>query len=162
MKKRVGFYIFLILTVFVMIAIFCFSSQNDQDSSNTSGSVIGNILQSVDENFKSASKEIQAEIIGSYQNIIRKIAHFTIFTALGFCCLGTFYFTEFKRHNKILGAAVVGLIYAFFDEVHQIFVPGRGPALKDVIIDFSGVLFGIIILSGIIFIIKMLFNKQQA
>ena len=34
------------------------------------------------------------------------------------------------------------LLYAFSDEIHQSFVPTRGPALRDVFIDFIGGLIG--------------------
>ena len=33
---------------------------------------------------------------------------------------------------------IIALIYAISDEVHQIFVPERGPGVKDVLIDFLG------------------------
>ena len=39
---------------------------------------------------------------------------------------------------------ILYIIYAISDEIHQSFVPGRGPQLLDVIIDTSGASIGII------------------
>ena len=47
-----------------------------------------------------------------------------------------------KRY--IFWGFMICVIYAVSDEVHQAFVPGRGPALKDVLIDSAGAFTGII------------------
>jgi len=65
---------------------------------------------------------------------IKKTAHFLEYTVL------------FLLWYKALGnknpftAIVFSLIYAFTDEMHQLFVPGRTGNLRDVGIDFSGIL----------------------
>lgn len=54
------------------------------------------------------------------------------------------------KKNKIIGnkailiAISIAVIFAISDEVHQLFVPGRGGQIKDVIIDSAGALVGII------------------
>lgn len=45
--------------------------------------------------------------------------------------------------KRILLAFLIGLIYAISDEYHQSFVPGRSPAVSDVIADCLGSLFGL-------------------
>jgi len=57
--------------------------------------------------------------------------------------------------SKALISFVFGVTYAITDEVHQYFVPGRSCEIKDVCIDGSGVLFGIVIVSLNI----LLYNK---
>ena len=52
---------------------------------------------------------------------------------------------DIKKKNKILTALLVGVIYATLDEIHQIFVGTRSPAIKDIFIDSFGILFGILI-----------------
>jgi VanZ family protein len=37
------------------------------------------------------------------------------------------------------GAALLGVLYAGSDEIHQIFVPTRGPSFTDVLIDSIGI-----------------------
>lgn len=44
---------------------------------------------------------------------------------------------------SILLALVIYIIYAVSDEFHQLFVPGRGAQLKDVLIDCAGAAIGI-------------------
>ena len=45
-----------------------------------------------------------------------------------------------------LPALLVGIAYAFSDEIHQHFVEGRHPALLDVVLDSVGVAIGIYLL----------------
>jgi len=74
--------------------------------------------------------------------LLRKIAHFSEFAALGACLSWRFGMLE-KR--KIM-ALVYGFGAACVDESIQLFVPDRGPALKDVAIDTCGVAAGIALL----------------
>ena len=74
--------------------------------------------------------------------LLRKAAHFTEFAALGMCLGWLFGMLEKgKIPPFLLGAAA-----ACVDETIQRFVPGRGPSLRDVGIDCSGVLAGLILL----------------
>ena len=74
--------------------------------------------------------------------VLRKLAHFTEFAALGMCLawlhgmLGKGKFRPFLR----------GVLAAAADETIQCFVPERGPGIKDVCIDSAGVLTGIVLL----------------
>ena len=74
--------------------------------------------------------------------LLRKIAHFTEFAALGICLTWRFGMLE-KR--KIM-ALVFGFGAACLDETIQMFVPDRGPSFKDVAIDTCGVAAGMILL----------------
>ena len=51
---------------------------------------------------------------------------------------------SFKKEN-----IYIALIYVFFyaasDEIHQAFVPNRGPAVRDVMIDTSGGIFAMLV-----------------
>ena len=68
--------------------------------------------------------------------LIRKAAHFTNYGIL-FVLLIRGPMTG--RPYAALGLCV---LYAFFDEGHQIFAPGRTSSLYDVALDSSGALFG--------------------
>jgi VanZ family protein len=46
-------------------------------------------------------------------------------------------------YKSIALTVAVCVIYATSDEIHQLFVPGRGGQVKDVIIDNAGVIAGI-------------------
>jgi len=74
--------------------------------------------------------------------LLRKIAHFTEFTALGLLLQWLHVLLQRKGwHPLAWGAAA-----ACMDEIIQIFVPGRGPGILDVGIDVCGVLTGIVLL----------------
>ena len=62
------------------------------------------------------------------------ILHFCEFFILGLLIYRAFYSSGIR--NKIIFITVVcGILYAFSDEIHQFFVPGRIFSFKDVIID---------------------------
>lgn len=74
--------------------------------------------------------------------LLRKLAHFTEFAALGMLLCWRF---------QMLGkgwtpAFFCGAGAACIDETIQMFVPDRGPAVRDVCIDSAGVLTGIVLL----------------
>ena len=49
-----------------------------------------------------------------------------------------------------------GIIYASTDEFHQTFIAGRNGSVLDVLLDTSGVIFGVVIVSCMIYI----YNKK--
>ena len=71
---------------------------------------------------------------------IRKCAHFAEFAVLGAAAAWLFG----KRKYGYVIAALIGFGCAFLDETIQIF-SRRGPAISDVWLDFSGMLFGLLI-----------------
>lgn len=79
---------------------------------------------------------------GQGHGLLRKLAHFT-----EFACLGVILGWIMNRKNRPWWIALgLGSLAACVDETIQIFVPERGPAVTDVLIDTSGVLTGILLL----------------
>jgi VanZ family protein len=74
--------------------------------------------------------------------LLRKLAHFTEFTALGALLCWR---AGMLGKNKV-AAFLCGTLAACIDETIQLFVPDRGPGLKDVCIDSAGVLTGIVLI----------------
>ena len=74
--------------------------------------------------------------------LLRKLAHFTEFTALGVLLSWLFGMLGKKRGYPFL----FGTAAACMDETIQMFVPDRGPAIRDVCIDSCGVLTGMLLL----------------
>ena len=105
--------------------------------------------------FGDISGEKQATIISSFQFIARKSAHFLIYVVLG-NLLAVISYKRLKFSVRPLIAAAICLIYAASDEFHQYFVPGRSCELRDMCIDFSGAVTGILLLLLIIRLIKPL------
>lgn len=74
--------------------------------------------------------------------LLRKLAHFIEFTALGFVLRWLYLILNKSGWMPF----VWGTAAACIDEIIQIFVPGRGPGLMDVGIDVCGVAMGILLL----------------
>ena len=51
-----------------------------------------------------------------------------------------------KRKNQILITIIWGFLYASTDELHQMFINGRNASFLDVLLDTSGVIFGILLI----------------
>lgn len=75
--------------------------------------------------------------------LLRKMAHFTEFTALGLCLCWLFGMLG----KGTLQPFLCGMAAACVDESIQILIPGRGPSVRDVCIDSGGVLLGVILLN---------------
>ena len=81
------------------------------------------------------------------------IYHLIIFSMLGFILCYDAKPNTFKVFAGILSFC---LMYAIFDEVHQIFVPGRFPSILDVITDLVGATSAILIWKLLIY--KRIYN----
>ncbi|MBQ0071700.1 MAG: VanZ family protein [Spirochaetales bacterium] len=127
------------------MAVFYLSSQTADDSSALSGRVSKIILSIVVPGFRTMSDLERQEWILSSQHIIRKLAHFTEYAVLGFFLCGYLHtFVSSISFRRSVISLVLSFLYASSDEFHQAFVGGRGPGFKDVLIDTSGALFGIL------------------
>ena len=74
--------------------------------------------------------------------LLRKIAHFAEFTSLGALLAWHFGMRGKKQYLPL----VCGVTAACIDETIQMFVPERGPGIRDVLIDTSGVLMGMLLI----------------
>ena len=87
-----------------------------------------------------------SDAVGGH-GLLRKLAHFTEFCTLGMCACWLF---KMLRSGKVFGIAVpiaAGFLVACIDETIQMFVPGRGPGIKDVGIDTLGVIAGVVLIN---------------
>jgi VanZ family protein len=75
--------------------------------------------------------------LGGWDLVLRKIAH-----AAEYAVLGALLARAVRRPAL---AAVLGVLYAVSDEVHQAFVPGRMGSPVDVAIDAVGVIAGVVL-----------------
>lgn len=126
----------IILVVIWMTVIFLFSNQPGETSQDVSESITANII-------KVFSPNDEIEKIAYYDKIIRKLAHFSIYTVGGLLLINLFYQTSLEDNKKVSSAAGIGIVYAMTDEFHQLFVVGRTGRIIDVAIDSLGVMLGI-------------------
>ena len=129
----------IILIVIWMAVIFNFSNQGGTKSSGTSQKVTEVIMNIVSNGSNIENEQKMHDI----EKVIRKLAHYTIYTIGGFLIMNYAYTTDKTEKQKIGGSVLFGVFYAGTDELHQYFVPGRSARLFDVGIDTLGVLTGI-------------------
>ena len=94
--------------------------------------------------------------------LMRKSAHFIAYLILGFLVSHAMKndgstALAWKRRGASLLLCVA---YAISDEIHQIFVPGRGPLVKDILIDGAGAVIGIMLYFGVRKLWMLRKNKQ--
>ena len=102
------------------------------------------------------------------EHFIRKAAHFTEFAILGalFCadlvCFRAIRFTQnmYVSAPLLLCSVPASALFAALDEFLQNFSDGRGPSIKDVLIDTSGALCATIIFIGIFALIRFIHKKR--
>ncbi|WP_353095829.1 VanZ family protein [Tissierella praeacuta] len=82
---------------------------------------------------------------GKANHIIRKNAHFFTYLVLGILIMYILRLSKMNMVKCTILALIFCILYAISDEVHQLFVPGRGAQLKDVVIDTAGAMTGIIL-----------------
>jgi len=81
------------------------------------------------------------------QLLIRKLAHFSEFAAVGGLLLSCAYcFDRQRPHRFGVPVLFAGLSAALIDETIQLFVEGRAGMIADVWIDFAGVVTGALLL----------------
>lgn len=141
-----------ILTAGWMVLIFCFSAQKADNSLETSGGFAMLLAKILHPDIESLSESVKNEILSDCQFIVRKAAHFSVYAMLGVLSLIACRNSKFKLYGLV--CAVICLLYAVSDEIHQYFVEGRSCELRDVLIDFSGSLVGILAISLVLLIIK--------
>lgn len=86
--------------------------------------------------------------------LLRKLAHFTEFACLGVLLRWLFGMLFAQKWQNYVWPLTVGVAVASVDETIQLFVPDRGPHIKDVGIDTLGLTLGICIISLITHIKK--------
>lgn len=148
----------LMLVLAIMTMIFCFSAEDAEKSSETSGEIVEVIIDVAYPEFDRMQPTMQEQVYEDISHFVRKAAHFSEFAMLGFSILlhvATLQSRMTIRYPKLI-SMLIGVLYACSDELHQAFVGGRAPAITDVVIDSVGVLFGVMVM----FVLFEL-NKQK-
>ena len=153
--------IFLILVVINCITIFWYSNQVADASSNSSGRVVQFLVDNFHVTDGMSNEEAETFCSEVLQPIVRKTAHFTLYTLLGFFIMNCAITFKGTTYQNGLSSWILGTIYAISDEIHQIFVEGRSCEFRDVCIDSLGILTGILLAVFIVFIIRKITKKEK-
>ncbi len=153
-----------LLVILWMFFIFSMSAENSEESGKTSGKVVDKIAGIIVPGYKEMTDAEKENVRDSLSLPIRKLAHFTEYAVFGTLLSGAVTLTGRKISLSPLKAAFSlagGWLYALTDEFHQSFVPGRGPALKDVLIDGAGATCGFLFVLLLFCIFKRKMQKRK-
>ena len=131
MKRRIIFILSLLLTAAVLAVLFGFSSQTASQSNGVSKEVARLLAEKLPWLMKKLT-------LRQLNHLLRKLAHFTLYFLLG--CGLTGLLRAREKALPVLIAVPIGALCAALDELHQSLVPGRGPGMRDVILDTCGVM----------------------
>ena len=144
MKLNIIRGILITALIAIFVTIFGFSNQNSETSSGLSQKVTNFVVEMIP-SIKDMPEPEKENVVDRIESIIRKIAHYSIYTLVGILLMSLMITYKLKELDRIAVSLIIGVIYASTDEIHQAFVPGRGPLVTDVILDSIGVLTGIFI-----------------
>ncbi len=135
--KRVVPWIFVALW---MAFIFNMSHKPAPVSNEISTGITEKIIEVVEKVVPDAKAKIDA---GRWNHVVRKNAHFFSYAVLGMLVANGLRKNGVKGPDGLAPALIICILYAITDEIHQVFIPGRGGQLKDVMIDGTGAILGI-------------------
>lgn len=136
-------------------AIFAFSSQTGVESGNLSAILVNFVIRLV--NGAGGEQAVQPGVQGFVEKLVRKAAHVTEFAMLGFFLRMLAGAYLLRRPTRCCWLA--GVAWAALDEIHQLFVPGRGGMWQDVVLDAVGVLAGITLAYTVLVVMGRLLVK---
>ena len=154
MKIKIFRIIMTIALICTLFRIYRFSRQNGTQSKGIS-TKRSRLILNFRNTYKEANAKEQRRMLNRTNAIIRKIAHFSIYTLLGLTIMGLMTKTKLKDTWRILITVGLGMIYAILDEFHQSFSPGRTPKVTDVYIDTLGIIVGALL----VILIRMIYKK---
>ena len=146
MNKRllIARIVLTVLTVAAVAAIFYNSSLSAVESTEQSSpltDMINAFLHSIHIN------------ITLTEGLVRKLAHFTEYTVLGTLLGTTVYLYRFDRKKALLTVLPIGAAVPVIDELIQLFPEGRSCQVSDMVIDFCGMMFGMLIVTLVVTLI---------
>jgi len=93
---------------------------------------------------------------------VRKYAHFSIYFVLGILVARILTKLGVRGFRCAAFALLICVLFATSDELHQLFVVGRGAQVTDVFIDSAGAAIGIALLLGIMRLRRRSRNKHYS
>lgn len=144
-RRKFKSIILIIITTLYITFIWYNSLKSGVESSLASGAILkflNNLVDSLSINYTFT------------ELFVRKTAHFVEFAGLGLLVMWTFYVLNSKTVKNYLQCSFICLATAVADEFIQLFSVGRVSAVSDVILDYSGALFGFLLISVIILICR--------
>lgn len=145
--KKVITVIAVCLLIAVYIMIFLFSADDAAESSSLSVAVTRKLINLYYHFFSGNNNAVLTVpvVTDDAEAIVRKMAHFTEYMAVGFLSFGIAVMWMQRIKVGIVAVTLQVFLSAGLDEIHQYFVPGRYASFRDVLIDTAGGIAGIMI-----------------
>lgn len=132
------------IAVFIWMGIIFYMSHQPAHVSNELSKEVAKVIAV---NFDmTANEEFQ---LGSFNGMIRKYAHFFLYLILGMVVIFGLNKVGVRGKKAVLLSIAICVAFAITDEWHQLFVPGRGAQISDVLIDSCGAIVGVMSYVGI-------------
>ena len=138
-KKRI---ISWLLVILWMGVIFSFSQSNSYQSSSTSRKVVTKIVNTIEKNKTNKEKE---KIVDKIHIPFRKFAHSFEYAILSILLLIALKNSNIKGTKLFLLTLIICVVYATTDELHQTLISGRSGEVRDILIDSTGAIVGMLL-----------------
>lgn len=153
-QNSIKIFVYLIMTLFCMSVIFCFSAQDGGESQMLSDGLLKYL--------KSLVGMLPLPEDWDAGFLLRKAAHFAEFYALGASsCLLAGKLRNKKTVSYGFRALIFSVLYACTDEMHQLFVPERAASFSDLMIDSAGAAAGVASILLLRLIIIRIRSKEE-
>ena len=145
--KKVITVIAVCLLIAVYIMIFLFSADDAAESSSLSVAVTRKLINLYYHFFSGNNNAVLTVpvVTDDAEAIVRKMAHFTEYMAVGFLSFGIAVIWMQRIKAGIVAVTLQVFLSAGLDEIHQYCVPGRYASFRVVLIDTAGGIAGIMI-----------------
>ncbi|MBR5124198.1 MAG: VanZ family protein [Clostridia bacterium] len=159
--------ILALLVILNMTVIFRFSAESKEESGSRSAGITALLLPILHPEYDTLSEADQRAAMEQTHHLVRKLAHFLEYALLGFLSSALLLYLNHRvlRGRGWLWATWIApplfcLVYAASDEIHQIF-SGRGPAVKDVLIDFAGAVVGCLLIHAVVGLVGLIKKRRK-
>lgn len=160
MKTNILRIILLLLLLGTFYIIFGFSSQDGEESGSISRNITETIASKISQ-IRELENGKREEVLYRMEKVIRKIAHFSIYTIVGILLMLLISTYNLKEKYRVNISLIIGILYASSDELHQKFIAGRSAKITDVMIDTLGVMVGITLIMIVKQVIQTIKKREN-
>jgi VanZ family protein len=142
--------------ILVAAMIFNFSAADADESTIESRSVTEEIVHSINYRLEmNWTPSQQEQYVESLEFYVRKAAHFSEYCLLAVTLAIPLYVYGVRGIRLLLLTTLICAAYACTDEYHQTFSLGRSPSFRDVCIDTSGAILGVLLSHPILWFFRV-------
>lgn len=141
--------VYIILSLIAVTALCCYIYYLSAETADVSSQTSEGVIAFLERLFGYAFT----------QDEIRTAAHFCEYALLGFLFINFFYSVRSKIYY--IPSALISWVYAWSDEIHQLFVDGRAFQFSDLAVDLGGILSGCLAFTVLAAIIKKIAEHRK-